>query len=191
VNQRLDSNYQSPDRSQPLAAHELVGYKRVAMWTARLPYRQKEGRRIRLLLTTTITVLALGGMVGCGETKAEEEAKARTSAQEEQHERQERQQEKQAKESSAPPSSESSEESKPSESSKPSEGEASGGSSGEKDEVGSSSHATDSEFCNEHTCIGSFESEGGTIVECSDGTYSHAGGISGSCSHHGGEAGKE
>jgi uncharacterized protein YdeI (BOF family) len=45
--------------------------------------------------------------------------------------------------------------------------------------------------CNEHTCIGSFETESGTIVECSDGTYSHAGGISGACSHHGGEAGKE
>jgi hypothetical protein len=142
----------------------------------------------RRWLMVVLALLMLGGVAGCGETKAEEEAKARTTAQEEQHERQEQQQqEKQAKESSAPPSSESSEESKPSESSKPSEGEASGGSSGEKDEVGSSSHATDSEFCNEHTCIGSFESEGGTIVECSDGTYSHAGGISGSCSHHGGE----
>jgi len=61
----------------------------------------------------------------------------------------------------------------------------SGGS--EEDQVGSSSHATDAKFCSEHECIGSFETEGGTIVECADGTYSHAGGISGACSHHGGE----
>lgn len=59
--------------------------------------------------------------------------------------------------------------------------------SGETDEVGSSSHATDAEFCSEHECIGSFTTEEGTIVECSDETYSHAGGISGACSHHGGE----
>ena len=65
--------------------------------------------------------------------------------------------------------------------------EPSGGGSSEEDEVGSSSHATDAQFCSEHECIGSFETEGGTIVECSDGTYSHAGGISGACSHHGGE----
>jgi hypothetical protein len=58
---------------------------------------------------------------------------------------------------------------------------------GEEDRVGSSSHATDAKFCSEHECIGSFQTEGGTIVECSDGTYSHAGGISGACSHHGGE----
>jgi len=61
------------------------------------------------------------------------------------------------------------------------------GAPGEQDEVGSSSHATDSQFCSEHECIGSFETEGGTIIECSDGSYSHAGGISGACSHHGGE----
>jgi hypothetical protein len=59
---------------------------------------------------------------------------------------------------------------------------------GAGDEVGSSSHATDSEFCEEHECIGSFETEEGSIVECADGTYSHAGGISGACSDHGGEA---
>jgi hypothetical protein len=59
--------------------------------------------------------------------------------------------------------------------------------SGESDEVGSTSHATDAQFCSEHECIGSFETEEGTIVECSDGSYSHAGGISGACSHHGGE----
>jgi hypothetical protein len=61
-------------------------------------------------------------------------------------------------------------------------------SSGEEDEVGSPSHATDSQFCSEHECIGSFETEPGTIVECSDGAYSHSGGLSGACSHHGGES---
>jgi hypothetical protein len=63
--------------------------------------------------------------------------------------------------------------------------ESSGGSSS-ADEVGSYSHAGDQAFCEEHQCIGDFEGEGGYVVECSDGTYSHAGGISGSCSHHGG-----
>jgi hypothetical protein len=58
-----------------------------------------------------------------------------------------------------------------------------------EDEVGSSSHAGDAKFCEEHHCIGSFTTEGGTVVECSDGTYSHAGGIPGACSYHGGEAG--
>ncbi len=58
---------------------------------------------------------------------------------------------------------------------------------GEQDEVGSSSHATDAQFCQEHDCIGNFESEPGTIVECEDGSFSHAGGISGACSDHGGE----
>lgn len=58
----------------------------------------------------------------------------------------------------------------------------------EEDEVGSTSHATDEQFCEEHECIGEFESEDGTVVECSDGTFSHAGGISGACSDHGGEA---
>lgn len=64
------------------------------------------------------------------------------------------------------------------------EGEA----AGKEDEVGSTSHATDGQFCSEHECIGDFEGENGTIVECSDGTYSHAGGISGACSDHGGES---
>jgi hypothetical protein len=58
----------------------------------------------------------------------------------------------------------------------------------EEDEVGSTSHATDEQFCQEHECIGSFTTEDGTVVECSDGTYSHAGGISGACSDHGGES---
>jgi hypothetical protein len=64
-------------------------------------------------------------------------------------------------------------------------------SSGEEDEVGSSSHAGDTKFCEEHTCEGDFTGEDGTVVECSDGTYSHAGGISGACSDHGGEAEKK
>jgi hypothetical protein len=33
---------------------------------------------------------------------------------------------------------------------------------------------------------GSFETEGGTVVECFDGTYSDAGGSPGACSHHSG-----
>ena len=67
----------------------------------------------------------------------------------------------------------------------PSEG--SGSEEGEEDEVGSSSHAGDAKFCEEHECIGEFGSEPGT-VERSDGSYSHSGGISGACSDHGGEA---
>lgn len=55
------------------------------------------------------------------------------------------------------------------------------------EDVGSSSHAGDAQFCSAHQCIGDFTGEGGTIVRCADNTYSHAGGISGSCSHHGGE----
>jgi hypothetical protein len=58
-----------------------------------------------------------------------------------------------------------------------------------EDEVGSTSHAGDAKFCEEHHCIGEFDSEDGTVVECSDGTFSHAGGIPGACSYHGGEAG--
>jgi hypothetical protein len=52
---------------------------------------------------------------------------------------------------------------------------------------GSHSHKGDAQFCSEHECIGKFEEEQGTIVECADGSYSHAGGIGGACSHHGGE----
>jgi hypothetical protein len=58
----------------------------------------------------------------------------------------------------------------------------------EREGVGSSSHAEDSHFCSEHECIGNFQEEEGTVVKCSDGSYSHAGGISGACSHHGGES---
>jgi hypothetical protein len=45
----------------------------------------------------------------------------------------------------------------------------------------------DESFCDTHECVGEYESEPGTVVECADGSYSHAGGISGACSHHGGE----
>jgi hypothetical protein len=72
-----------------------------------------------------------------------------------------------------------------------SEGEASGEGGGGEDAVGSPSHAGDQQFCEEHTCIGNFTTEPGTVVECSDGTYSHSGGISGACSDHGGEASDE
>jgi hypothetical protein len=58
-----------------------------------------------------------------------------------------------------------------------------GGEEGE-DQVGSRSHAGDQKFCEEHQCIGSFESEPGTVAECNDGTFSHSGGIQGACSHH-------
>ena len=48
--------------------------------------------------------------------------------------------------------------------------------------------ASGSGFCGTHTCIGDFNNENGSIVECADGTYSHAGGLSGACSWHGGVA---
>jgi hypothetical protein len=60
-----------------------------------------------------------------------------------------------------------------------------------EDEAGSYSHASDESFCQEHECIGEFESEDGYVVECADGSYSHAGGKSGACSDHGGETGRE
>jgi hypothetical protein len=60
-------------------------------------------------------------------------------------------------------------------------------SSSATDQLGSYSHEGDQSFCEEHQCIGDFESEPGYVVECADGTYSHSGGISGACSHHGGE----
>jgi hypothetical protein len=45
---------------------------------------------------------------------------------------------------------------------------------------------TPGSFCSYFRCEGSFFTETGYIVECQDGTYGHAGGISGSCSSHGG-----
>ncbi|MBV9425803.1 MAG: hypothetical protein JOZ98_23050 [Solirubrobacterales bacterium] len=44
--------------------------------------------------------------------------------------------------------------------------------------------------CDGQPCIGDWQkeaAEGGTVVQCSDGTWSHAGGLSGACSDHGGE----
>ena len=43
-------------------------------------------------------------------------------------------------------------------------------------------------FCSTHHCIGDWDGEaakGGTIVQCADGPWSHAGGFSGACSDHG------
>jgi hypothetical protein len=53
---------------------------------------------------------------------------------------------------------------------------------------GSTSHATDSQFCSTHACIPNFPNGSGTIVQCADGDWSHSGGLSGACSDHGGEA---
>lgn len=62
----------------------------------------------------------------------------------------------------------------------------SSGGGGETEGPGSLSHAEDEQFCSEYECIGNFQEEEGTVVECSDGSFSHAGGISGACSDHGG-----
>jgi hypothetical protein len=51
---------------------------------------------------------------------------------------------------------------------------------------GSSSHATDTEFCATHSCIPNFPNGKGTIVQCVDGEWSHSGGLDGACSDHGG-----
>jgi hypothetical protein len=52
---------------------------------------------------------------------------------------------------------------------------------------GSTSHAADTQFCSTHTCIPNFPNGNGSIVQCADGEWSHAGGLSGACSYHGGE----
>ncbi len=52
--------------------------------------------------------------------------------------------------------------------------------------VGSSTHAGDAQFCSSHSCIPNFPSGNGAVIQCADGQYSHSGGISGSCSSHGG-----
>lgn len=68
-------------------------------------------------------------------------------------------------------------------------GSASAGTTG-SDQVegpGSSSHATDVEFCTTHACIPNFPNGNGYIVQCADGEWSHSGGLSGACSYHGGE----
>jgi hypothetical protein len=43
-----------------------------------------------------------------------------------------------------------------------------------------------SDFCSYFNCIASFWNGRGYVMECADGTYGKSGGISGSCSHHGG-----
>jgi hypothetical protein len=45
-----------------------------------------------------------------------------------------------------------------------------------------------SAFCSYFNCIATFSSGRGYVVQCSDGTFSRSGGISGSCSGHGGNA---
>jgi hypothetical protein len=42
-------------------------------------------------------------------------------------------------------------------------------------------------FCTTHECIPSFDEGNGSIVKCEDGEWSHAGGLPGACSWHGGE----
>ena len=44
--------------------------------------------------------------------------------------------------------------------------------------------------CNGHPCVGSWKRDmalGGSVVQCADGKWSHAGGLSHACSGHGGE----
>jgi hypothetical protein len=44
--------------------------------------------------------------------------------------------------------------------------------------------------CDGHPCVGDWKREmalGGTVVQCADGSWSHAGGLQGACSGHGGE----
>jgi hypothetical protein len=64
------------------------------------------------------------------------------------------------------------------------------GCGGEAEGPGSSCHAEDGKFCSEHACIANFPNGSGTVVQCTDGEYSHSGGRSGACSHHGGESNK-
>jgi len=45
---------------------------------------------------------------------------------------------------------------------------------------------SDATFCNTHSCIASFNSGRGSIVQCADGEWSHSGGLPGVCSQHGG-----
>ena len=51
---------------------------------------------------------------------------------------------------------------------------------------GSFIYSTPATFCSYFACIANFPNGSGYVMECSDGTYSRSGGISGSCSHHGG-----
>jgi hypothetical protein len=41
--------------------------------------------------------------------------------------------------------------------------------------------------CNGHPCVGEWKRDmalGGTVVQCADGSWSHAGGLQGACSGH-------
>jgi hypothetical protein len=53
---------------------------------------------------------------------------------------------------------------------------------------GPTSHAEDNQFCASHPCIANFSNGTGTVVQCTDGKWSHSGGLSGACSDHGGES---
>jgi hypothetical protein len=44
--------------------------------------------------------------------------------------------------------------------------------------------------CDGHPCVGAWKRDmalGGTVVQCADGSWSHAGGLQGACSRHRGE----
>jgi hypothetical protein len=44
--------------------------------------------------------------------------------------------------------------------------------------------------CDGHACVGNWKRDmalGGTVVQCADGSWSHAGGLHGVCSGHGGK----
>ena len=61
-------------------------------------------------------------------------------------------------------------------------------STGTAEGPGSYSHAGDAAFCSTHACIANFPNGNGYVVQCTDGTWSHSGGLSGACSDHGGES---
>jgi hypothetical protein len=65
------------------------------------------------------------------------------------------------------------------------------GTGGGNEQPESSSHAEDAQFCHSHDCIANFPYGHGTVVQCSDGKWSHSGGIVGACTDHGGEKGAE
>jgi hypothetical protein len=69
----------------------------------------------------------------------------------------------------------------------PEKGSSGGSSGGGSEGPGSPSHTEDTQFCETHKCIANFSNGNGAVVECNDGEWSHSGGISGACSHHGGE----
>jgi len=54
-------------------------------------------------------------------------------------------------------------------------------------ESGNTISSPPSAFCNYFSCINNFPNGKGHVEECQDATYSKSGGISGSCSKHGGD----